>query len=236
MLSKIIRIINNSRTSEIDMLIKKKPKTDYTKNMKMKAWAVARLYGELRLIPGAGVCKTDRLWAQWRWAANWPSSVVCVCVFVCVAVLVKTNELSLQSLRCLDSSHRIAALEFSLGHSQAIYQRESIDLPLRALFQYSGWMVKCICFVKRLSACFLPWYDIYLNILRCKIGSIEVPRPFYPLTWRSEYTSGSIRTSNSVILWFNRGLYLNTALTWKINAILTSYTLWSARVCEARLG
>ncbi len=228
------------------MLIKKKPKTDYTKNMKMKAWAVARLYGELRLIPGAGVLHSWQIVGSVEMSSELTIQCfvcvcvcvcVCLCVCVCVAVLVKTNELSLQSLRCLDSSHRIAALEFSLGHSQAIYQRESIDLPLlsRALLQYSGWMIKCICFVKRLSACFLPWYDIYLNILRCKIGSLEVPRPFYPLTWRSEYTSGSIKTSNSVILWFNRGLYLNTALTWKINAILTSYTLWSARVCEAWL-
>lgn len=167
------------------MLIKKKPKTAYAKNMKMKAWAVARLYGELRLIPGAGLLHSWQIVGSVEMSSE--LTIQC-CVCVCVAVLVKTNEFSLQSLRCLDSAHRIAAPEFSLGRSQAIPQRERVLIcPLlsRALFQYSGWMIKCVCFAKRLSACFLPWYDIYLNILRCKIGSLEVPRPFYPLAWRS---------------------------------------------------
>ncbi len=84
MLSKIIRIINNSRTSEIDMLIKKKPKTDYTKNMKMKAWAVARLYGELRLIPGAGVLHNWQIVGSVEMSSELTiQCCMCVCVCVC---------------------------------------------------------------------------------------------------------------------------------------------------------
>ncbi len=107
------------------MLIKKKPKTDYAKTWKWKLEPWRGCMGNWDWFLVQGFCTAGRLWAQWRWAANWPSSVVCVCV----AVLVKTNEFSLQSLRCLDSAHRIAAPEFSLGRSQAIPQRESIDLP-----------------------------------------------------------------------------------------------------------
>jgi len=33
----------------------------------------------------------------------------------------------------------------------------------------------------------------------------------------------------------HKGLYLNTALTWKINVILASYTMWSAKVYDAWL-
>lgn len=42
---------------------------------------------------------------------------VCVCVCGCASAPVKTNEFSLQGLRCSDSAHRIAAPEFSLSRS-----------------------------------------------------------------------------------------------------------------------
>lgn len=87
---------------------------------------MARLYGELRLIPGAGLLHSWQIVGSVEMSSE---LIIQCCLCVCVAVLVKTNEFSLQSLRCLDSAHRIAAPEFSLGRSQAIPQRESIDLP-----------------------------------------------------------------------------------------------------------
>ncbi len=68
------------------MLIKKKPKTDYTKNMKMKAWAVARLYGELRLIPGAGVLHSWQIVGSVEMSSELTIQCfvcVCVCVWLC---------------------------------------------------------------------------------------------------------------------------------------------------------
>lgn len=105
-----------------------------------------------------------KVWHMWSW-----SEVTCQWICMCGYVLarVKSNEFSLQGLRCcltLSSTHCCSGMLFAVS----ICPR----FP-RALFQYAGWMIKCAPFVKKpLSSLFLACYTIDLNLLKCKIGSL----------------------------------------------------------------